>query len=173
MSLVRLTFPLTKRFKKANCIIKLLLFKIANSYSKDSIQNAFRNHETVMKRPSSHKEYLSITPTAIVRTTLVKCRRKFTSSLRLPQLKGRLVSLLAEKLMNTVLFKLFCKQPSLEFVRHFELSRETADHSQCKQVGNHLCRGLNGGICVLVCRFPGRFDLRRCKNFTMIMHHLV
>ena len=63
-------------------------------------------------------------------TTLVKCSSKqFPYSLDFNTF-AMSFSLFACRIVNEYgSFQVVCKQPSLEFVRHFELSRETADHN--------------------------------------------
>lgn len=155
-------FLWTRTSRKPDLLPKLLLLKIANNYAKDSIQNAFRH---TMKRRVTRK-YLPRSPRTIVATTLVKCRwKQFPYSLRFNTVE-RSFSLFACRIVNEYSsFQVVCKQSSLEFVRHFELSRETADHNFIPETVN-----------LWVPRAQWRdFDMSAYKNFTMIilMHHLV
>lgn len=101
---------------------QVLLSKIANNYAKETIQIAFRD---IIKRRVTR----NIFPDTIVATTLVKCSiQQFPYSLRFNTV-AKSFSLFACRIVDEYSsFQVVCKQLSLEFVRHFELFRESADH---------------------------------------------
>ena len=77
----------------------------------------------------SENECLPRLVRTIVATTTVKCSwKKFPYSFRFNTV-ARSFSLFACRIVHEYSsFQVVCKQPSLEFVRHFEFYRETADH---------------------------------------------